>query len=77
MDKEVISIMGQVQIIQTRQIIEDMREDCSSEIEKMILNDKMLSYLVEKQKFMKYEKAKEEFVTKNGDMLAKNGKDQA
>ena len=46
-EDKVIEVMGGVGVVQTRNIVEEMRKNCHSKMERMLLNDMMLTYLKE------------------------------
>ena len=54
-DPDVIEVMGPVNIVQTMNVVEEMRNNCKSQFELDILNDKILKYLTEIYKLRKYE----------------------
>lgn len=59
--KDVIEVMGPLGVVQTKNVIEDMRKNCESKMELMILNDKMLTFLKEQHTLKSYEQSKNEF----------------
>ena len=55
MDSEVLDTFGSVGVVQMKNIVERMRKECKSQTEQLILNDKLLQFLIESHRFKKYE----------------------
>lgn len=58
-DDEVLGTFGPVEVVQMKNIVERMRKECQSQTELLILNDKLLHFLIESHRFKRYEKDKE------------------
>lgn len=74
-DEEVLSTFGPVEVVQMKNIVDRMRKECQSQTELLILNDKLLHFLIESHRFKSYEKDKEQMMKDKGDDIDKQLKE--